>query len=295
MSLQPLKKVKYSINQFMSQYKGSKVMSFSTQVSRTNRLQAMFDELHQLGYKVRHLQFLKQKHVDALVEHWKTKQVSVGSMKNRLSDLRFVCKALRKNRLVQPNEHYQIGQRSAIPTANKAIYDPNISAINDERVRCSLELQRLFGLRAEECLKIVPVIADQGNQLFLKRSWTKGGVERFVPIHTQEQRDWLERAKHIAGQGSLIPADKTYIQQRGCYYREAKKIGLNRPHGLRHAYAQQRYKTLTGWESPVNGGPLTKTLSKEDRKLDRAARKLISIELGHSRIGVTSTYLNIRA
>jgi hypothetical protein len=38
------------------------------------------------------------------------------------------------------------------------------------------------------------------------------------------------------------------------YDRETKAIGLKNLHGLRHAYAQTRYKELTGLEAPINGG-----------------------------------------
>ncbi len=57
-----------------------------------------------------------------------------------------------------------------------------------------LELQRLFGLRAEECIKFIPTVADRGDSVFLSKSWTKGGIERFIPIQTEEQRYWLDRA-----------------------------------------------------------------------------------------------------
>jgi hypothetical protein len=52
----------------------------------------------------------------------------------------------------------------------------------------SLELQRAFGLRREEAIKFSPNYADQGDQLLLKASWTKGGKARTVPVRTQDQR-----------------------------------------------------------------------------------------------------------
>ena len=77
----------------------------------------------------------------------------------------------------------------------------------------SLQLQATFGLRREEAIKFQPSYADRGDYIALKGSWTKGGRERIVPITTAEQRDVLA-AHRLAGTGSLIPADKTYIQQR---------------------------------------------------------------------------------
>ncbi len=290
MSLQPLRRLNYSLFEFMKQYKGSKQMSHSTRICRTNRLRAMFAELHGLGYKIKHIRGLKQKHVACLVAHWQEKGISVGSIKNRLSDLRFVCRQLGKHRLVQTNDFYQVGARQLIPTESKAIHSPNFQAVDDERVLCSYELQRVFGLRAAESIKIIPTVADQGNQLFIYRTWAKGGVERYIPIQTEEQRYWLDRAKVLAAGGSLIPPEKSYIQQNKHYYWVASKAGLSKLHGLRHAYAQRRYKELTGWESPLNGGPSRSALKGEEAILDRKARFQVSVELGHGRLWITSSY-----
>jgi len=57
-------------------------------------------------------------------------------------------------------------------------------------------------------MKIQPMVADQGDHLFLKGSWTKGGRERFVPIRTEAQREVLDRARRLAGRGSLISSNR---------------------------------------------------------------------------------------
>jgi len=62
-------------------------------------------------------------------------------------------------------------------------------------------------------------------------------------------------------------------------------------HGLRHAYAQQRYEELTGWKSPAAGGPSGSALSATERSLDRQARLVVSQELGHERLAVVKIYL----
>ena len=62
-------------------------------------------------------------------------------------------------------------------------------------------------------------------------------------------------------------------------------------HGLRHAYAQERYEELTGWECPATGGPDSKSLTSEQRALGQEARLIVSQELGHERGQVTVAYL----
>jgi len=46
-------------------------------------------------------------------------------------------------------------------------------------------------------------------------------------------------------------------------------------HGLRHAYAQQRYQEITGWKSPAAGGPQSSQLNAENKKTDRLCRYLV--------------------
>jgi integrase len=125
----------------------------------------------------------------------------------------------------------------------------------------------------------------------LKASWTKGGKERVIPLLTTSQRDVLDRAHRLAGAGALIPSDKQYIQQLRVYERHTTQAGLSRLHGLRHAYAQQRYLDLTGWLSPAAGGPTAAQLSPQQKQQDRAARLIISQELGHVREQISAVYL----
>ena len=141
-------------------------------------------------------------------------------------------------------------------------------------------------------MKIQPKVADQGDHLFLKGSWTKGGRERIVPIRTEAQREVLNRAHCLAGRGSLIPCSRNYVHQMRVYEGNTRRAGLHHMHGLRHAYAQHRYEELTGWFCPAAGGPVARDLTPEQRERDREARLIISRELGHDREQLTVAYLS---
>ena len=167
-----------------------------------------------------------------------------------------------------------------------------LGRITDPYTAMSLRLQAAFGLRRAESIKIRPAWADRGNQLALKDSWTKGGRARVVPIRNEEQRQVLEAAKSLAGKGSLIPADRSYIEQLRRFEQQCAAAGIQRVHGHRHQYAQHRYKELTGWEAPAAGGPPSKDLTPEQREVDRQARLTISEELGHGREQITAVYLS---
>ena len=140
-------------------------------------------------------------------------------------------------------------------------------------------------------MKFQPGFADRGDHLVLKASWTKGGRERTIPICTEAQREVLNRARRLAGLGSLIPSNRNYKRHVRVYEGNTTRAGLSRMHGLRHAYAQHRYEELTGWLCPAAGGPMAKELTPEQHELDHKARLTISQELGHEREQVTAAYL----
>ena len=228
------------------------------------------------------------------MNHWLGQNLSPGTIKNRMSCLRWWAEKVKKRAIVAgSNDFYGIPDRQFVSEKSKAkdLAKEQLALVRDEHVRMSLRLQQAFGLRREEALKIQPRWADRGEHLQLKASWTKGGRERTVPIQTAEQRALLEDAKNLAGLGALIPGSRNYIEQLRIYERHTANAGLSKMHGLRHAYAQQRYLELTGWPSPHGGGPPSKEMTLEQRHSDRQARRLISQELGHDREQITVVYL----
>lgn len=270
--------------------------SFSTQAARRDVLSMAGRQLVDMEVYNLPANGLKQKHVNKLLERWKEDGCSEATLKNRMSHMRWWAEKIGKQNLIpRTNAELGIGRRKYVTNESKAVQvsDETLSSVKDERVRMSLELQRAFGLRREESIKFQPsyAMAGNGDQIKLKASWCKGGRERVIPIRNDYQRDVLRRASELAGNGSMIPKDQQYKEQLKRYENETNRVGLNKLHGLRHEYAQQRYKELTGCEPPVKGGPNSRQLTPEAREVDRAARLTISEELGHSREAITAVYL----
>jgi site-specific recombinase XerD len=285
-------KLKHSLIQIL---KRDNTGSHGSRHDRRGMLLHFAKDLVFLGFKVTNVNELRTKHIYAVVSSWQKSQLKISTIKNRISAIRHLSLLLNKPQLVPSNADLNTGSRKYINNRNRALFNPNFNNITNDHVRISLELQRVFGLRREESIKIKPHLADKGNQLELMPTWCKGGRGRFVPIQTAEQRYWLERAKEVAGNfgNSLIPEDKNYIQQRYVYDKQVLRAGLRNLHGLRHAYAQQLYKELAGWDAPINGGPKWTELTLEQKKIDHRARLILTEQLGHSRKQITNSYLNI--
>ncbi|HBN8454455.1 TPA: integrase domain-containing protein [Pseudomonas aeruginosa] len=267
--------------------------SYTTQADRMRSLALAARQLREAGFRQMKASSLKGKHVQALLDRWQEEGLSSGTIKNRLSHLRWWAEKIGKSGIL-PADNTQLGvpERRYVTNISKAQeLGTGLEQITDVHVRMSLQLQAAFGLRREEAIKFQPSYADRGDHIALKGSWTKGGRERTVPITTAEQRDVLQAAHRLAGKGSLIPAHKTYIQQRHIYDGQCKAAGLSKMHGLRHQYAQSRYECLTSWKAPAAQGLPSKNLTPWQLRHDAEARQTISRELGHERPQVVAVYL----
>jgi site-specific recombinase XerD len=284
--------IKHDLQHSINRLFKSRQNSYATHYERRHILNRFAADLVSIGYGLRNIDGLKQKHILAIVKFWQEKGLAIATIKNRMAALRRLCEKINKKNLIPSNAQLNIGRRTYVPKRNRAIFNPDFSMIRNKHVRVSLELQRVFGLRREECLKIKPHLADKDNRLELLPTWYKGGRSRIIPIRTDEQRYWLEQVKLVAGKfgDSLIPQEKNYIQHRYIYEKQVSRAGLKNLHGLRHAYAQQRYKELTGWEAPINGGPKSRELTPEQKEIDYQARMILSGELGHGREQITVNY-----
>lgn len=270
--------------------------SFSTQAARKDVLIQAGKQLLDGGFRNLGTQGLKPKHVQHLVERWKAEGLSDATMKNRVAHLRWWAEKVNKASVIpRANATLGIERRHYVTNQSKAVElkGGDLEKIKDARLRCSVELQKAFGLRREECLKFQPshAMAAGSDKIQLKASWCKGGREREIPIRTEYQREVLAKAAALTGGGSMIPQDMSYKQRLTQYEHATARAGLSKLHGLRHEYAQGRYKELAGWECPAKGGPTANQLTPEQKAKDLAARLKISQELGHNREAITAVYL----
>jgi|TARA_R110002050_G_scaffold178634_1_gene311846 integrase len=281
----------YQANKLLKQHNTS---SFSTKAERFKTIKLVDKQLLELGFKGLELKSLKPKHVDSLLQKWQADELSPGTIKNRMAHVRWLAEKINKKGIVpSSNADLGVAKRVYISNENKArtVSQEQLNSIPDQHLKMSLKLQVAFGLRREEAMKIQPEKADHGDHLVLDASWCKGGRDRVIPILTEAQREVLNEAKALASGKSLIPQELKYVQQMKRYENTCIRIGLDKAHGLRHSYAHQRYFTLTGFDCPAVSGVNTQELTAEQKAADKAAREIITRELGHGRTQVTAVYL----
>lgn len=254
-------------------------------------------QLYDGGYVVKGIHALRDKHVHYLVKRWQQEGLNAGTIKNRMSVLRKALTFYHRPAAKLTNTSLKLEQRQYVPTQTKAIWQINTDNIDNPYLRYSIRLQQAFGLRREEAIKIIMAKADEETALRIQGSWTKGNVERLVPILTNEQRCLVDEIRQFCGKGSLIPSGRSYRQQLRHYEALCKKLAFKHLHGLRHAYAQRRYRVLTdyfsggcGWECSFNGGKTIREMRTCEREVDACVRAVISSEMGHSRADITRIY-----
>lgn len=283
-----------------------KVSSHATRNKVAATLHLCIRELKELGYRLDDPEKLKGKHIKALGEYYerlaREGKMPASTIQGRFSALRAFCSWVGKDGMVERTENYvdpEFSRRTTLCILDKSGQAQGIDVAakleeicaKDRRVGLQLKLEFAFGLRGKEAMMLRPYLADKGVYLDVSVG-TKGGRPRVVSINTREQRALLEQAKAMAPSKTASISDpaKSLKQWKNHYYyvlkacKVGKEFGLT-AHGLRHAYAHNRYKELSGQESPVRGGKVA------DRETDRAARLQLAEELGHSRECVTTYYL----
>lgn len=289
--------LEYQFNQMCNKHRDG---SHATQANRKAMLKMIAEQLKSCGYNTHRMtpNDLKGRHVNKLLELWRKDGVSTGTIKNRMVVVRWWAKKVGNSGAVQSNDTYNIEKRVYVTNRDKSVSlkDLDLSKI-DENIAQSLRLQDAFGLRREESMKFQPEYAldgqwiDNAKYIVLKPTWTKGKRGRTIPISNENQRKELRKAYALAQKngGSLIPKEKSYKTHLASFERVTSALGVGQTHGLRHGYAQTRYLELMGFDCPAVGGP--RSLTADEMAKDKEVRLLISSELGHGRIGVTSIYL----
>ena len=275
---------------------GSGEGSHLTRNQRHRGLQLVARELAALGYRLPSAASLKPKHIEALVTSWKASGLSTGTLKNRMSWVRWWAGKVRKTSVL-PRDNTEIG------IASRATWKGNKAHVSEMAklaplptwMQLAVRLQMGLGLRLEESLKYRPDVADKGSHVALQASWCKGGRARAIPLSHERQRNLLDEVREACqGGASLIPEGMSYIQARKALERATWGAGIRNMHGHRHWYAQWRYKALTGTPSPAAGGKTFEAMSAAERAADYRARLTISRELGHNRVEITDAYIGRR-
>lgn len=288
---------------------GAGVCSAKMRSERRQFMLLMVAELWVLGYRIRKIESLSAKHVDALMRYWHEKGICAGTLHTRLSMINVLYGWLGKHNLTKCITEYlpaEVVHRSTVATVSRAWDAKGVDPLEiielakrvDERLSVMLAMQHFFGLRVKESIELRPANAViEGGAILEIHEGTKGGKVRQIAIKTDEQRAVIAWARRVAVAGNtkrLRWADCTWTQAQTRFYHYVRnRLGISgrglgvTAHGLRHGYAQAGYEEETGGlPSPIKGG----AIGRIDREIHRMASQTITRRLGHGRVDVTTSY-----
>ncbi len=107
-------------------------------------LDLVANQVQEAGYRHLGATSLKPKHVEGLVARWQAEGLAVGTIKNRMAELRWWAEKIGKNNVIaRDNHHYGIGNRQHVTNVSKAqaLQAGNLARVTDLYTAISLRLQ----------------------------------------------------------------------------------------------------------------------------------------------------------
>jgi hypothetical protein len=158
--------------------------SHATQADRQRTLMLASRQLREAGFRRMRASSLKSKHVEALLERWQAEALAVGTIKNRLANLRWWGEKVGRAGIIPAdNDRLAVPERRFVTNESKARdLGDNLGRVSDPHVRVSLALQQAFGLRREESIKFQPSYAAQPDRQ--PRAISSQSAPHTVPAHS---------------------------------------------------------------------------------------------------------------
>lgn len=278
----------------------TKVFKHCNQLSKDSRYDYIarvshFAKFEASVYHKQSLNNIKNDHITAYVEQCQEAQLSSSYIGSILSAIRFFVD--------------QNGKDSSYILSNKELgYEPRTQAerIGDNKAWSSeqvkhmqelavqkgnpqitdmIRLARGFGLRIHEVTRLERIDLQRAIKNEFLHVKGKGGLERDVPLRNDENRMFIQKLINQTPRENwkVFVPDRSQrtdlvIKQVQNFIANNKQAGDTiTAHGLRHTWAQERYKELQ-----YSG------MKSIDAKLQ------VSLELGHFRPDITSVYLQER-
>ena len=282
--------------------------------NRRSTLLACCDILRTYGYgKQWNIRQFGIREMNRILDSLRRKKLAPGTVENYMTHIRWLTRKIGAvGQIPARNKDVSIAREKNWPSKrkNKAkALDPKCLEGVVEWAVLVTELREAFGLRLAEACRFDHAYATaflkaDAGPIRLHGSWCKNGRPREIPVTNDIQRRLLakvkafqdrERRVQANGQKSMIPDDKCLDAGLSAYSGIQRRYGIP-GHGLRHHWAQERFRTVAGFPCPFAGGPKYSELSPKDQeKWDKAAG-LVNRELGHGakRDDITAIYIGER-
>jgi integrase len=270
------------------------------------------NRLWRLGFKIKNLDAISSKHIEAIVRDYWACGASPKHLAALMTELHKLDDWLKKPGLVKSKEAYlpevpsadfkvfMVADKSKSWSVNGIDVDLKIAEADrkDKRFGLMLRLCLALGLRRCEVLQVIPWKDDRGTFFDIRPGIAKGGRARTIPYTHEAQKQvvqfvksQLKRDEHLGWHDGDEPGLKLMARNEGRYAKFMAEIGITKAeagvtgHGLRAEFAEDM-ALLLGLIPATRGG----TKGQMSRDDEDTIRLQVSENMGHSRLNVTSAY-----
>lgn len=238
-------------------------------------------------------------------------EISISTATNRISSMNTVLQIMREDQKIRIEKisdalgEKRIHIRRSAPDGMdySQVYSlhKRLIATGFTRSAAIVLLARSTGMRLRECIlaDVSRITREALNKRINIQDGCKGGrsgafAPRWITV-TDEILYALDYARQVSPTGSrnLLATNETYINFLRIEVDPSRHIikdhDIKGFHELRAAFACNRYQELVGLPAPVFPRPVT--TPRPDKEIVRAARQIISRELGHERLEVANAYV----
>jgi integrase len=264
-----------------------------------------FDQLVELGYRIKNPYNLTDEHVAVLCRHWYSENRKVSTIHEYLSKLRVFSGWIGKDAMVKslplylPDVDRKLLIVSKSAKASKGWTENGVDIRQkieeadalDWRFELMIRMMLAFGLRRKEVTHNRPWEADKSDKLVIFHGEAKGGRPRDIYIDSPQQRAVLDFVKSKVKSHEYLgwPTDTRGLKASlayciGRYNKSMAKIGITKlevgvtGHGLRAQYAENA-ALIAQMIPPTLGG----NRGQMDSVTLDIKREQVSELLGHSR------------
>lgn len=248
--------------------------SYKTQYNHKAEATRFVSQLRENGYGVSKWSNVNDKHVQSVVDSWKSDGLSDKTIKEYLSGVRSIAESYGNEKISNSNADFGLEKNTSGPknvdlSCDQTKYESAIDAlnksndINEQRLSVQMQYMRELGLRAEEARKLDAIHAERqespnGQQYIHITDGTKGGKERWVPISGKAEKA-LQQGKELQQKHktkNTMDPNKNERQWAQYAYNTASKKGFTASnrlnfHSLRHAFAHQLFRKKAGFSARV--------------------------------------------
>ncbi|WP_168206022.1 phage integrase N-terminal domain-containing protein [Geobacter sp. FeAm09] len=219
-----------------------------------------FSKFMESKFGMNDIQNLKTKHIEAYVRDMQARNLSAGTIANRLTALRTIAKAIGKVNIVErTNAAYSIKRTRMNPIqANTELIGKIRSELAEKAVagdriakmcHAAAELRDAFGLRAKESLKTFKVVEREGK-LYLQVEGAKCGRPRDLEVRTEAQLRAVQLAAEVSsalgsGTGRIMPPEMSLKGAVDAQRTLWRKLGGTKENNANmHAQRHERFQTM---------------------------------------------------